>query len=206
MPQMHRYRTVTIGDLATMTGHHGGKACPTLHSQADCNTHECPIDCVVSLWTKYDACTKTCNGGERHRTRSITTPVEHGGKACPLLAQTEVCGAEKCGTDCKIAGEAADSDQPNWITMPHGWKGAGSKANYCNQCSCLDGEYSCTKRHCGPIPDPAAVCTDMTCSYTLSKEVSEPVMVVNHHHKNFGTRHKCGYDLFTDTCVCHCYA
>jgi len=207
-PQKHRYRTVTVGNLDTMTGHKGGLPCPTLHDQADCNAHNwCPIDCVVTMWTKYDACTKTCNGGTRTRTRSISTPVEHGGKACPSTEQTVVCGAEKCGTDCKISGDlfkdTGGTDHSKMVTLPNGWMGAGSAENYCNKCQCLDGEYSCSQKKCGP--QFTHNCNYMTCSYT------NEILVIRHHHHDYGhgnkagnVQHRCGYDLFKDKCICHC--
>jgi hypothetical protein len=189
----HRYRAMT------RNVYHGGKICPTLHDPVDCNQHPCPIDCVVTEWTKYDACTKTCNGGTRSRTRTITTPVEFGGKVCPSLGQNEVCGAEKCGLDCKV-----ETALNLFTEIPNGWKGAGAMGNYCNQCQCNWGEYTCTKRHCGP--EYTQTCKKMTCEFKYNVALKEPVMVVEHHHHDYNTNHKCGYNLHEDTCVCHCAA
>jgi hypothetical protein len=199
---MTRLRNVTV------QAHEGGKPCPTLTNSDACNPHPCPIDCVVTPWAKYAACTKTCNGGTRQRSRTITTAVEHGGKICPALQQSLECGAQKCGTDCKVERKsdtpafAAVYTTPTWVTVNNGWKGAAIEpANYCNQCQCLDGEYTCTQRHCGP--QFAHTCKSMTCAYAKSADGAETLQV-NHHHKDTTTHHKCGYNLATSTCVCRC--
>jgi hypothetical protein len=192
-----RTRIITIGNTALMSGHHGGKACPPLKTIIKCNSHACPIDCVVSPWARYGACTKTCNNGKRRRYRTIATPVQYGGKACPTLAQEIVCGAKKCGVDCKRMTFS------KLMTIPNGWQGAGvGQEGYCNLCRCHFGEYTCTKRKCGP--QYGQTCKRMTCAYKMNKLSKTPVMVINHHHLDTSTRHKCGFNLATGKCVCQC--
>ena len=68
-----------------------------------CNMHACPIDCVVTPWTEYSVCTGVdgmvahCGGGKMTRTRTVTEPVQYGGKPCPAaLTNTEICNPHKC--------------------------------------------------------------------------------------------------------------
>jgi hypothetical protein len=61
-----------------------------------CNQHFCPVDCIVSPWSLYDQCTKTCGAGETTRTRSITRSPMYGGKACPARNSTIPCNAHAC--------------------------------------------------------------------------------------------------------------
>ncbi len=46
-----------------------------------------PVDCVVSGWSEWSACTN----GSQTRTRSILTPPSNGGAACPALSETQSC-------------------------------------------------------------------------------------------------------------------
>jgi len=81
-----------------------------------CNTHNCPIDCVVSPWTVYNTCnaggkTRKCGGGRTTRTRTVVTKVQYGGKTCPPLSHSKTCNTHTCANAvchdqhvrCKIA-------------------------------------------------------------------------------------------------------
>jgi hypothetical protein len=78
----------------------GGKACPELTQTKDCNTHACPVDCVVSEWSPWSGC-KSCGGGIETQTRTVIQRPENGGKACPELTQTRNCNTQPCPVDCK---------------------------------------------------------------------------------------------------------
>jgi hypothetical protein len=49
---------------------HGGDECPVSEERV-CNTQSCPIDCKVSAWTSYSACTKSCGTGSKTKSRSL---------------------------------------------------------------------------------------------------------------------------------------
>jgi hypothetical protein len=82
----------------------GGSACPALVEQRDCNPQPCAVDCRVSEWTAWSACSKTCGGGEQSRSRRVITPASSGGASCPPLAETRPCNTNPvnacggCGT------------------------------------------------------------------------------------------------------------
>ena len=61
---------------------HGGYVCPSLEEVQQCNDSPCPVDCTTTEWTGWSTCTATCGGGTHRRSRSVTTPVQHGGTAC----------------------------------------------------------------------------------------------------------------------------
>lgn len=74
----------------------GGQVCPALIENQDCNKQACGTDCVVSNWSAWTTCTRTCGGGSRSRTRSVVSQPQNGGVACPELQQFEVCNQQEC--------------------------------------------------------------------------------------------------------------
>ena len=85
-----RTRTVTTQPK------NGGTVCPSLTENETCNTQPCSTDCVVSNWSDWSSCSKTCGGGERSRTRTVTTEPKDGGAECPELTENGKCNTEDC--------------------------------------------------------------------------------------------------------------
>jgi len=89
----------------------GGKSCPAkLNGRFACNTHACPIDCMVSAWKPWTACTKTCGGGTTSRFRTVVQQAALGGKACPAEDQHKKCNHGKdgeCPIDCRMSSWGA---------------------------------------------------------------------------------------------------
>lgn len=86
----------------------GGKACPALSGEQPCGSAPCPVDCAVTAWDSCSQCTRTCGGGKRLCTRTVTNGgALHGGKACPALTETQACNADACPVDCTVASWSA---------------------------------------------------------------------------------------------------
>jgi hypothetical protein len=51
----------------------------------------CPIDCAVSDWSAWSACSERCGGGQQSRSRRVITSAANGGNPCPELMQTRAC-------------------------------------------------------------------------------------------------------------------
>jgi hypothetical protein len=81
----------------------GGTPCPILQEEQSCNTQPCPVDCVVSAWSEWGPCTKTCGGGEQTRTRTVISPAANGGQPCPVLSETRTCNEQPCPVDCVVS-------------------------------------------------------------------------------------------------------
>eukprot|EP00923_Selenidium_pygospionis_P043681 GHVN01075401.1.p1 GENE.GHVN01075401.1~~GHVN01075401.1.p1 ORF type:complete len:405 (+),score=35.87 GHVN01075401.1:180-1217(+) len=80
---------------------HGGDACPPLDDNADCQVLECPVDCIVGVWSEWSTCPVSCQGSIVSRRRSILQAPEHGGDPCPdELYEEMACATDPC------AGEA----------------------------------------------------------------------------------------------------
>ncbi|CAE8692431.1 unnamed protein product, partial [Polarella glacialis] len=96
--QKHRARTIL-----QLPSVFGGACGGGLQETSTCDSHR--VDCVVSAWTRWDACDKTCDGGQMHRHREIHRFPKEGGSPCPTtLIETQGCNTNSCGgLDCKVS-------------------------------------------------------------------------------------------------------
>ncbi|XP_029315244.1 thrombospondin type-1 domain-containing protein 7B isoform X2 [Cottoperca gobio] len=53
----------------------------------------CPQNCVVSDFTSWSSCSKTCDAGLQHRTRHVLAMSMYGGASCPNLTETRTCSS-----------------------------------------------------------------------------------------------------------------
>ncbi|XP_067467764.1 thrombospondin type-1 domain-containing protein 7A [Thunnus thynnus] len=56
----------------------------------------CPRDCVVSEFTVWTPCSKTCGMGLQNRIRFVLAPPLFGGAACPNLTEFQTCQPGPC--------------------------------------------------------------------------------------------------------------
>lgn len=95
-----RVRTVTTAQQGS------GTPCAVLQEPRNCNAKSCPgapVDCVLSLWSKWSTCSKTCGSGQMTRTRTVKTPPSPTGQQCDVLLQSNNCGIMECNQDCTVA-------------------------------------------------------------------------------------------------------
>lgn len=72
---------------------------------AACNTQQCEMkqDCVLSYWSSWTACSVTCGGGQKYRTREVESSASGGGEGCKAnLKEVESCNVDPCveSIDC----------------------------------------------------------------------------------------------------------
>jgi hypothetical protein len=115
-----------------------GKPCVEITCRAGvCAGVATPVDCVVSDWGGWSACSADCGGGTQTRTRSIVTPASCGGNACPTTTDSQPCNPQACGT-CDATQAAA----------------------FCSTVTAVDGTV-----HCGrPGFGPSCCDTDADCA------------------------------------------
>ena len=92
-------RTRTI----TKPASNGGQDCGGLVENQSCNTQPCPSDCVMSDWSSWSTCSKTCGGGTQTRTRTVVKPAANGGQECGTLTETQSCNTQACPVDCAVS-------------------------------------------------------------------------------------------------------
>ena len=55
------------------------------------------VDCMVTPWSEWTSCTKTCGKSYQFKTRMVKREPENGGKACPpRLKKRNKCDVPKC--------------------------------------------------------------------------------------------------------------
>merc|ERR1712038_759508 len=83
---------------------YGGEPCAGMGEQfRSCKIKECPVDCVIGVWSSYSECSTTCGMGTMFRTR-VLTPPRYEGDPCPsgeAAAREEIaCNDGFCPVDC----------------------------------------------------------------------------------------------------------
>ena len=62
-----------------------------------------PVNCDVSNWSSYGACSTSCGPGTKTRTRTVITQPSNGGAACPALSESIDCGNPPCSANCVLS-------------------------------------------------------------------------------------------------------
>uniref|UniRef100_A0A671V7M6 Spondin-1 n=1 Tax=Sparus aurata TaxID=8175 RepID=A0A671V7M6_SPAAU len=73
-----------------------GDCTEELEQVEKCMLPECPIDCVMSEWTEWSECNKSCGKGHTIRTRMVKLEPQFGGDSCTETIQRKKCKIRKC--------------------------------------------------------------------------------------------------------------
>lgn len=73
-----------------------GQCTEQLEQVEKCMMPECPVDCMLSEWTEWSECNKSCGKGHMIRTRMVKLEPEFGGVPCPETVQRKKCKIRKC--------------------------------------------------------------------------------------------------------------
>jgi len=101
-----KYHSRTLDAHAARFGYgcHG-----RLEEVTPCNTMVCtaPLDCKYGDWARWSSCSKSCDGGQKSRSRTVSQYPMLGGAPCAngALRQVAGCGLKTCSpwspSDCK---------------------------------------------------------------------------------------------------------
>lgn len=79
-----------------------GSLCPNLIERDRCKAKDCPDDCVVSEWSQWSSCSKSCGGGIQSRTRELLQ-ASSTGASCGPMVQTRACSTAPCPVGCVLS-------------------------------------------------------------------------------------------------------
>jgi len=88
---------------SVLTHPNGGAKCLPLAAERSCNTHPCPINCRLSIWSGWSKCSAECGGGVQQRLREVKMAMKYNGKPCGETSETVACEAEACEKDCVLS-------------------------------------------------------------------------------------------------------
>jgi hypothetical protein len=126
--------------------------CPV--KPAACNNGTCevlPVDCQVSAFGGWSACSKSCGGGTRSRSRTVTVQPKNGGNACPALTESEGCNTQGCPVDCQVSaftGWSGCSKACEGGTQSRSRSVTVQPQNGGNACPALTESRSCNTQAC----------------------------------------------------------
>lgn len=181
------------------------------HETKACNTHKCPVNCVVSDWGTWGTCSQSCGSGEHDRQRSATTLPAHGGKLCPALMQTQHCNTHACPVDCMFGawGSWGECSEPCGGGKRSRAKPVFREASY--------GGKPCPKTpvQIGSCNTQSCACEHVRCDFAPhphNGHYARPVSTqdvrrirVLHHGKESHMQHHCKFDYVMNDCVCRCF-
>ncbi|KAF5890822.1 spondin-1-like, partial [Clarias magur] len=73
-----------------------GQCTEQLEQVEKCMMPECPVDCMLSEWSEWSECNKSCGKGHMIRSRMVKQEPEFGGVPCPETVQRKKCKIRKC--------------------------------------------------------------------------------------------------------------
>ncbi|KAG7274570.1 hypothetical protein CRUP_022083 [Coryphaenoides rupestris] len=78
----------------------------------------CPRDCVVSQFSHWTSCSKTCGTGLQNRIRSVLAPPLFGGAACPNLTEFQTCQPGLCEASRDKTSRDSDTSDRGGDKLP----------------------------------------------------------------------------------------
>ncbi|KAL2094000.1 hypothetical protein ACEWY4_011312 [Coilia grayii] len=88
-----------------------GECDDELEQLEKCMLPECPSDCMLSEWSEWSECNKSCGKGHTIRTRMIKLEPQFGGAPCPETVQRKKCKIRKCTGGSRVGKKQKQQQQ-----------------------------------------------------------------------------------------------
>eukprot|EP00747_Dinoflagellata_sp_TGD_P121039 gnl/TRDRNA2_/TRDRNA2_173374_c0_seq1.p1 gnl/TRDRNA2_/TRDRNA2_173374_c0~~gnl/TRDRNA2_/TRDRNA2_173374_c0_seq1.p1 ORF type:complete len:1602 (+),score=263.90 gnl/TRDRNA2_/TRDRNA2_173374_c0_seq1:84-4889(+) len=83
-----------------------GEPCSGPTSETGVCPESAPVDCVMGDWDPWGGCDKTCEGGQKFRSREEATPMAFGGRPCSgHTYETSACNEVPCHPEADCAAD-----------------------------------------------------------------------------------------------------
>jgi len=79
-----------------------GLKCPVQEKYIRCGQYHCPVNCDMSMWSGWSACTAECEGGLQSHTRNIMAKPKNGGTQCNTVEESRPCNTMSCDRNCRL--------------------------------------------------------------------------------------------------------
>jgi len=146
-PTAKRTRTRSVVTAAA----HGGWSCPDTVQAETCGHAACPVDCVLSAWGDWQACSATCESGVERRFRTVVHNASSGGVACGALTGTKLCQRGACPVHCTVSEWGSWSDCTKTCQGGTHWRARAVVAHAANGgyvCPSLQETLPCHEQPC----------------------------------------------------------
>jgi len=92
----------------------------------------CDVDCQVSGWSGFSACSASCGDGVQSRSRSVVVSPLGGGAACLATTQSRSCNTHQCLVDADGYPSTVDCDDNHPNVYPGRLEYYDGRDNDCN--------------------------------------------------------------------------
>ena len=109
--QQYRRRRLTMDGSGHDCGEMGSNV--VLSETKPCDLEHQIVDCMLSQWSRWYGCDKTCGGGQQTRDRQVELYPKNGGRECPSsLREVRGCNTQACAS----TGGCTDGLWAEWET------------------------------------------------------------------------------------------
>lgn len=140
----------------------GGLGCDAVTEEVDGCFQNPPcdaVDCEWGSWSQWTDCTKSCDGGDQSRHRSIFIPPSGGGKQCAALESTSEI--RSCSTQPCLGLQCEDGRWESWGQWSHCSRECGGGIRWRNRKIGMEA-MKCGKPAVGAASEEAA-CNTWKC-------------------------------------------
>ena len=198
-----------------------GVQCPPRSAVQNCNSHACAVDCKMSSWTQWGACSKSCGVSYKFQQHQIERMSEYGGKRCGSLIASKKYAVPACPLDCQLEGRGTwgvcsercgGGVQTRALFVKQFPVGTGMACPPRNLAGAWTDKQACNTQACPieRIEDHFQFldrCSHITCKYhethSTKTTKAKSVKVLHHRKEQKGDRHVC--KQMGGSCVCKCF-